>query len=141
MPLLSAGILLPYGVFTCAGWALQRCPSRQGSRDNPRPHPWPLSRPKVENHRQDAARLLSGGGNAQLVEDARHVLLSGAQGDHQPVGDPLIGCARCHQLEHFAFPRRQPSQRIVGSIAEPPWATRRTASTKSATSLIRSFSR
>src|SRR5215212_11021648 len=65
--------------------------------------PWVPSRPvtarsgpKVEKDGQNAARLLSGGGNAQLVKDARHVLLRRAQGDHQPVGDPLIGCARCH---------------------------------------------
>src|SRR5215218_1051897 len=75
------------------------------------------SRPKVEKHCQHAARLLSGGGNTQLVEDARHVFFRGAQSDHQPVGDSLIGCARCHQLEHFAFPWRQTNQRIVSTPA------------------------
>src|SRR5918993_510000 len=37
------------------------------------------SRPKVEKDGQNSARLLSGGRNAQLVEDARHILLRGAQ--------------------------------------------------------------
>src|SRR5215203_5512913 len=48
------------------------------------------SRPKVEKDGQNSARLLSGGRNAQLVEDARHILLRGTQGDHQPVGDSLV---------------------------------------------------
>src|SRR5918993_2914347 len=75
------------------------------------------SRPKVEKDGQNSARLLSGGRNAQLVEDARHVLLRGAQTDHQSVGDSLVGCARRHQLEHVTLPRRQTSQWVVAAPA------------------------
>ena len=49
----------------------------------------------------------SPGGQTELVEDARDVLLHGALGDVQPLADRLVRAALGDQLEHLALARRE----------------------------------
>jgi len=51
--------------------------------------------------------VLGRGREAELAEDARHVLLHGALGDHEPVGHALVRPARGHQREHLPLPLRE----------------------------------
>ena len=54
---------------------------------------------------------------AELGEDARHVLLDRAQGDEESLRDRLVRPALRHQLEHLALARGQLLQRVVGALA------------------------
>src|SRR5262245_24889895 len=56
-------------------------------------------------------------GEAELSEDARHVLLDGALGHDEPLRDRLVRPALRHQLEDLALTRRQGRDRVV---AAPP---------------------
>src|SRR3954469_24619820 len=84
-----------------------RCPRRNGVCSSPgvrkrAPRPARLSAQEGEN-RQYPAVIIRSGGDAQPVEDARHVLLDAALGDRQAVGDALVGATLRHQLEHLAL--------------------------------------
>ena len=57
------------------------------------------------------------GRQAELREDARHVLLDRAQGDEEPLRDRLVRAALGHQLEHLALARRQLGERVVLAAA------------------------
>ena len=90
---------------------------------------------------------------AQLPEDARDVLLHGAHREHQRLGDAGVGTSLAINAEHLLLawggsdsgpsspPRDTSCATTSGSSAVPPRATRCTASTKSPTSMMRSFSR
>src|SRR5947207_10690128 len=58
---------------------------------------------KERQHREHPARLAARRRQAELAEDARDVLLDRAEGDHEPVGDPLVRASGGHQLEHLAL--------------------------------------
>ncbi len=105
-------------------------------------------------HGEHAPRLAPGRRQAELAEDARDVLLDRAQRDHELVGDALVGAAawpsarapraRAGSAARAGRPRRcreSSVETMIGSSAEPPSATRRTAARNSSTSLIRSLSR
>ena len=95
----------------------------------------------------------SPGGDPELGEDARDVLLDGGGGDDERLGDPLVRAAlaissstsrsRGVRSSSGSSRRRRPSIRATtsGSSAEPPSATRRTASANAAKSATRSLSR
>src|SRR4051794_6068360 len=70
-----------------------------------------------QQNREHAARLAARRREAELPEDARHVLLHRTQADHQRVGDPLVGAAGGHQLEHLALARSQGRERVVAPPA------------------------
>ena len=55
-------------------------------------------------------------GQAELAEDARDVLLDRAQRDDELVGDPLVGAALGHQLEHLALARGERGERVVAPV-------------------------
>jgi hypothetical protein len=55
----------------------------------------------------------------QLGEDAVDVLLDGALGDHQPLGDRLVGAALGHQREHLTLVLAQVLDRVV-ALPGPP---------------------
>jgi hypothetical protein len=57
--------------------------------------------------------ILVRGGQAELAEDARHVLLDCAERDHHLVRDRLVRAALRHQLEHLALARGQILERVV----------------------------
>src|SRR5262245_14662351 len=59
--------------------------------------------------------ILGGGGQVELAEDARDVLLDGSLGDDQPLGDRLVRAPFGHQLEYLALTRGQPRDRVVAS--------------------------
>jgi hypothetical protein len=61
---------------------------------------------EIREHREDAVVILGGGREAQLPEDARHVLLDGAFGDDEPLGDARVRASLGHQLEDLALARR-----------------------------------
>ena len=62
--------------------------------------------------------IVGAGRQAELREDAGHVLLDRAQGHEHPIGDRLVRAALCHQLEDFALTRRDLVERVV--LALPP---------------------
>src|SRR5215207_5963207 len=68
-------------------------------------------------HGEHAAVVVAASAQAELLEDARDVLLHGALGDHEPLGDALVRAALRHQLEHFALARRYRRERIVAATA------------------------
>src|SRR2546423_10327321 len=68
-------------------------------------------------HCEYAPRLAAGGGQPELPEDARDVLLDRPDGDHELVGDPLVRAPGSHQLEHLALARGQPDERVVRALA------------------------
>jgi hypothetical protein len=55
----------------------------------------------------------------ELREDPGHVLLDGAFGDHQLLGDRRVGAALGHQPEHLALARRQLLQRVLAATVVP----------------------
>src|SRR5204862_400202 len=73
-------------------------------------------------HREHASRLASAGGQPELPEDGRDVLLDRTQADHQLVRDALVGAAGGHQLEDLPLARRELGERVV---AAPPREQRR----------------
>src|SRR5438876_391889 len=58
---------------------------------------------QVGENRQHAPVILGRGRQAELGEDARHVLLDRTQRDHHSLGDRLIRAALGHQLQHLAL--------------------------------------
>ena len=98
---------------------------------------------EVAQHGQHAPVRLVGGRQAELEEDVRHVLLDGALGDDERLGDQAVGAALGHQPEHLALARGERFERVLrpertsswvttsGSSAAPPAATRRSASRNS----------
>src|SRR5215212_10695365 len=74
--------------------------------------PW-RSRVQEGEHRQDAAVILHRGGEAELVEDAGHVLLDGPLADDELVGDRLVRAALRHQRQDLSLARRQLGQGVV----------------------------
>src|SRR6188474_2482824 len=109
--------------------------------------------PEVREHSEDAAVVLGAGGQAELREDARHVLLDGPLGHDQALRDPGVRATLGHQAQHLSLagvrsasgssPRRRPTswETTDGSSADPPSATRRTAAANSCTSETRSLRR
>jgi hypothetical protein len=61
--------------------------------------------------------ICGAGGQVELGEDARHVLLDGAQRDEELVRDRLVRTSLGHKLQHLALSRRQLLQRIVAPPA------------------------
>src|SRR5689334_23701167 len=68
---------------------------------------------KEHEHREHASRLAARRRQTELPEDGRDVLLHRAQGDLEPVCDPLVRAAAGHQLEHLSLPRGETRNRIV----------------------------
>ncbi len=64
-----------------------------------------------------AAVILGPGGDAELVKDARDVLLDSVRRDDEHLGDALVGPSLGHQLEHLALAWREPVQRVVAALA------------------------
>ena len=64
-------------------------------------------------HREHAAVVVLARREAQLPEDAGHVLLDRAVGDHEPARDGRVRPALGHELEHLALARRQLVDRTV----------------------------
>jgi membrane-associated phospholipid phosphatase len=62
---------------------------------------------------EDAAVDVVGFRQAQLHEDAAHVLFHGPLCHPQHARDPRVGTALRHELEHLAFPGRQRVERVV----------------------------
>ena len=99
--------------------------------------------------------LLPPTSESELVEDVRHVLLDRPHGDVQPLRDGRVGqapgspiaprtrCSRGVSRARSSSVCRRESicETTVGSRADPPCATRRTAPMNSSTSATRSFSR
>lgn len=73
-------------------------------------------RTEVEKHRKHSTRLASGGGEPELAEDARDVLLDCSQRDHEAVRDPLVRAAARHQFKNLALPPSELINRIVCSL-------------------------
>src|SRR5205085_7014184 len=73
---------------------------------------WVLGQ-EEEQQREHAPGLAAVGGQAELSEHARHVLLHRPKAEHEGVGNPLVGAAAGHQLEHLALTRRESGQRVV----------------------------
>ena len=64
------------------------------------------------DHRTDAAVIVSGLGQVQLAQNASHVLLDGAFGEPQLMGNAGVGAPLCHQRQNLVFPRTEGSKRI-----------------------------
>src|SRR4051812_36727879 len=77
----------------------------------------PGSPPQVRQYGEHAPVILGSRRQAELGEDARDVLLDGAQRDHEPLRDRLVRAALRHQLEHLALARRELVERIVAAAA------------------------
>src|ERR687898_2055931 len=56
--------------------------------------------------------VLAARGKAELAEDRGDVLLDGALGDHQLLGDRRIGAALRHQAEHLSLAGRELLERV-----------------------------
>src|SRR4051794_6322035 len=70
---------------------------------------------QVREHGQDTSVIFRRRRQAELREDARHVLLDRAEGDHQPLRDGLVRTPLGHQLQYLAFAWSQLLQRIVAA--------------------------
>src|SRR3954454_15629586 len=66
-----------------------------------------LTRPQIRQDGEHAAVVLDGGREVQFREDRGDVLLHGALGDDQGLGDRRVGAALRHQAEHLALTRGQ----------------------------------
>ena len=111
------------------------------------------SRTEVRQDGEHAAVVVLRVGQLELPEDVADVLLGGAFGDAEELGDPDVGPTLRHGREHLAFAWRERGQRIVGPVANhelgddlgsravPPRATRRRASMNSRMSPTRSLRR
>jgi len=53
----------------------------------------------------------------ELGEDARDVLLDRPLGDHELLGDRVIGPPLRHQAEDLGLARREPSERVARAMA------------------------
>jgi hypothetical protein len=70
------------------------------------------TRLEKSDHRSDAAVIVSGLGQVQLAQNASHVLLDGAFGEPQLMGNAGVGAPLCHQRQNLVFPRTEGSKRI-----------------------------
>ena len=70
---------------------------------------------QVGEHGEHAAVVPGVGREAELREDARHVLLDRALGDDEPLADRLVRAALGHQLEHLALARGELVERVVAA--------------------------
>ena len=75
--------------------------------------PHPRYEPRKRQHREHAPVVLGRGRQAELREDARHVLLDGTRRDEEPLADRVVGTSLGHQLEHLALAGREPLDRVV----------------------------
>ena len=66
-------------------------------------------------HREHAAMVLGPAADAELGEDARHVLLDRVRGDDQRLGDALVRAPLGHQFEHLALARGERLERVVAA--------------------------
>src|SRR5271156_2167184 len=75
--------------------------------------------PRLEksDHRSNAAVIVGGLRQVQLVQDASHMLLDGAFGKPQSTGDARVGAALRHQRQHLMLPRTKNSKRIFASAS------------------------
>ena len=108
---------------------------------------------QVEQYGEHAARVVGCRGKAELAEDTGDVSLGGSECDDQTVRDAWIErpCAVWTSTSRSrgvntamgsSLRRLERSvETMIGSMAEPPSATRRTAPMNSLTSLILSLSR
>jgi hypothetical protein len=87
-------------------------------------------------------------GEAELVEDALDVLLDGAPGDEERLGDRAVGASFCYEGEDLALARGEGGEPVVAPAAGEELAddlgveaTSRTAATNSGTSATRSLRR
>src|SRR6188472_1073854 len=67
--------------------------------------------------REHPAVVVGRGRQAELREDARHVLLHGAKGDEEALGDRLVRAALGHQLEYLPLARGELLERVVTALA------------------------
>src|SRR5688572_16211626 len=68
-------------------------------------------------HGEHATVVVRARGQAELREDARHVLLDRPERDEHALGDRLIRASFRHELEHLALARREQVEWIVASLA------------------------
>jgi hypothetical protein len=73
---------------------------------------------QVAEHGQHPPVVVPGWRQAQLREDAGHVLFDHARGDDEGGGDPGVGPPFGHQRQHFMLARRQPGE-SGGVLAGP----------------------
>jgi hypothetical protein len=84
----------------------QACPPRRRQQQRPRSGKGRGSGAVEEGeHGQHAPVVVGGFGDAELHENAAHVLLDRALGDPQLVGDAGVGPALGHEGEYVSFPR------------------------------------
>ena len=96
-----------------------------GSRDGPG-HPPDYSLHYSSSRASATPRAdLAARGEPQLGEDVLDVVLGGALGDEQPLGDLPVGEALGHQCGDLRLAR---AQRVVSAVVEPPRAGRGTGS-------------
>src|SRR3954452_4027825 len=90
-----------------------RCGQRV-SRGCGQPHPAPLALRAAQEGEdgEHAPVVLARGSEAQLPEDARHVLLDRALGHDHTLRDGRIRAALRHQAEHLALARRELAERV-----------------------------
>ena len=74
-------------------------------------------RSEVREHGEHATVVVRGRRQPELREDARDVLLDGAERDEQALRDRLVGAALGHQPEHLALAGGQLVERVVGALA------------------------
>src|SRR4051794_3788588 len=58
---------------------------------------------QIRQNGEDPAVVFGRRRQAELREDARHVLLDRAEGDHEPLCDRLVRTPLGHQLQYLAF--------------------------------------
>src|SRR3954452_11723325 len=68
---------------------------------------------EIGEHEEDAAIVVLVRREGELREDRGDVLLHRPLGDHQPLGDGLVGAPLRDELEHFALTRRHAGKRAV----------------------------
>jgi hypothetical protein len=69
---------------------------------------------KKGEHRENATVVLVGLRQAELPQDAVHVIFDRSLGDPQVPSDTGVGATLRHQGEHLALARRELVERIVG---------------------------
>ena len=75
---------------------------------------------QVGQHREDAAVVGLRGREAELLEDARDVLLDRADREHERVGDRRVRPALGHQLQHLELARREDVQTVSAAVTSGP---------------------
>src|SRR3954447_761000 len=70
---------------------------------------------QIGQNGEHAAVILGRRRQTEFREDARHVLLDRAEGDHEPLRDRLVRTPLGHQLQYLAFAWSQLVQRVVAA--------------------------